>query len=198
MLFDELDAEEIFRISTKTILIVLISFLGLRQSICMHKYLALDNQRSDNERYIAQTIGYKIYSEFDTNKTVVFSGLYDMGSFINLQIYPAEDSLGGRIEKYLKDNYGYGSVNVPVTQNDNVFSVFNWAYYPFYGQTMYKNMLSYYGFDINVDEQMSYDEVKNYTKIAEDNNMNTFEIRDMGDYISVYLGPVTDYTNWYS
>ena len=41
-------------------------------------------------------------------------------------------------------------------------------------------------------------EVKNYTKIAEDNNMNTFEIRDFGDYILVYLGPVTDYTNWYS
>ena len=198
LLFDEYDVSKIFNVSTKTILIILVMFISLRQSICMHKFLALDNQRSDNERYIAQTIGYKIYSEFDKDKLVVFSGLYDMGEFINSQIYPDENSLGGKIEKYLKDNYGYGNVNVPVTQNDNVFSVFNWAYYPFYGQTMYKNMLSYYGFNIKVDDSMTYDEVKNYTKIAEDNNMKTFEIKDMGTYILVYLGPVTDYTNWYS
>ena len=198
LLFDELDTKKIFNISVETILIVLVCFISLRQSICMHTFLALDNQRSDNERYIAQTIGYKIYSEFDKNKTVVFSGLYDMGEFINSQIYPSEDSLGGKIEEYLKDNYGYGNVNVPYTQNDNVFSVFNWAYYPFYGQTMYGRMLSYYGFDVKVNENMTYDEVKNYTKIAEDNNMKPFEIRDMGSYILVYLGPATEYTNWYS
>ena len=191
LLFDEFNIQKI-------LLVCLITFLCLRQSICMHKFLALDNQRSDNEAYIAQNIGYRLYSEFDTSKTVIFCGLYDMGEFINSQIYPSKDSLGGKIEKYLKDTYGYGSVNVPVTQNDNVFSVFNWAYYPFYGQTMYKNMLSYYGFDIKVDTEITYDEVKNYTKIAEDNNMKTFEIRDFGNYILVYLGPVTDYTNWYS
>lgn len=198
LLFDEFDTKTIFNISAKTLLIVFITFIGLRQSICMHTFLALDNQRSDNEQYIAQTIGYRLYSEFDKDKTVVFSGLYDMGEFINSQIYPSKDSIGGKIEKYLKDNYGYGQVNVPVTQNDNVFSVLNWAHYPFYGQTMYKNMLSYYGFDIKVDENMTYDEVKNYTKIAEDNNMKPFEIKDMGGYILVYLGPVTEYTNWYS
>ena len=198
LLFDELDNKKIYNVSIEMIMTVLLSFICLRQSICMHTFLALDNQRSDNEQYIAQTIGYKIYSEFDKNKTVVFSGLYDMGEFINSQIYPSPNSLGGKAEKYLKDNYGYGQVNVPYTQNDNVFSVFNWAHYPFYGQTMYKNMLSYYGFDIKVDEEMTYDEVKEYTKIAEKNNMKTFEIKDMGDYILVYLGPVTEYTNWYS
>lgn len=198
LLFDEFDTKTILNTSLKTILIVLFFFISLRQSICMHTFLSLDNQRSDNERYIAQTIGYKIYSEFDKDKTVVFSGLYDMGEFINSQIYPSEDSLGGKIEKYLKDNYGYGQVNVPYTQNDNVFSVFNWAYYPFYGQTMYKRMLSYYGFDVKVDEEMTYDEVKKYTMIAENNNMKPFEIKDIGDYILVYLGPVTEYTNWYS
>ena len=125
LLFDELDTKKIFNISVEVVLIVLVCFISLRQSICMHTFLALDNQRSDNEAYVASSIGYRIYSEYDKEKTVVFCGLYDMGSFINEQIYPNVNSLAGKIENGLKNKYGYEQINVPYTQNDNVFSTFS-------------------------------------------------------------------------
>ena len=194
--FDEIYNEHFGRLSKRNVLIFVSLFLILRQRICTHVLFALDNQRSDNEAYVVQNIGYRLYSEFDTSKTVIFCGLYDMGEFINSQIYPDENSIGGRIEEYLKDKYGYSHINVPFTQNDNIFSTLNWAHFPFYGQTMYKNVFSYYGYDINVLSSISYEKVKEYTKFAEDNGMKTFEIRDFGDYILVYLGPATRYTNW--
>ena len=196
LLYDELADKRLLKLSLKPVLIILLLFLSLRQSIYTHTLFALDNQRSDNEAYVIQNIGYKIYSEFDKNKTVIFCGLYDMGEFINSQIYPNENSLGGRVERYLKETFGYDEINVPFVISDNVFSVINWAYYPFYGQTMYKNMLSYYGYDININDHLTYDEVKNYTRIAEENNMKPLEVRDFGDYILVYFGPKTEHTNW--
>lgn len=198
LLFDELKDKTIFKHSIKPLLICLLLFVCYRQSISLHTYLSLNNQRSDNEAYIAKEIGYKLYTDFDTSKTVIFCGKYDMGSFINKEIYPDENSIGGRIEEYLKEKYGYDSINVPVTASENVFSTFNWAEYPFLGQNMIGEFLSYYGFDINISKAITYEQIKEYTKIAENNNMKTFEIRDFGDYILVYLGPETKYTNWNS
>ena len=63
----------------------------------------------------------------------------------------------------------------------------------FNGQVMIQKYLSYYGFDINVLSDLSdeeEDKLKGYYElIANEENMKPFDIKDMGDYILVYLGP---------
>ena len=66
----------------------------------------------------------------------------------------------------------------------------------FNGQVMIQKYLSYYGFDINVLSDLSdeeEDKLKGYYElIAKEENMKPFDIKDMGDYILVYLGPTID------
>ena len=61
---------------------------------------------------------------------------------------------------------------------------------------MLKNYMSYYGFDITVLEDLSDEEEKKlkgyYELIAKEEGMKPLEIKDMGDYIMVYLGPTID------
>ena len=52
----------------------------------LKSFLALNNQRSDNEARIVNSIGQKLYSQFDLDKPVVFCGDYDMGHNIEYQI----------------------------------------------------------------------------------------------------------------
>ena len=56
--------------------------------------------------------------------------------------------------------------------------------------------LSYYGFDINVLSDLSdeeEDKLKGYYElIAKEEEMKPFDIKDMGDYILVDLGPTID------
>lgn len=179
------------------IVVVLLSTVALRQSVYTHELLALNNQRSENEAYIARTIGYKLYSEFDISKTVVFCGEYQLGSFIEDQIIVDNNSLGGKAEAYIRELLGHDlEREYDEFVCTNIDSYFNKQMDAFNGQIMIKKYMSYYGFDLNVLENLSdkeEDKLKGYyEKIAKENNMKPYEIKDMGDYILVYLGPTID------
>lgn len=186
-----------YNLGYKPIIIGLMLLICLRQSICLHDYLTLNNQRSENESYIARQIGYKIYSEFDKDKTVIFCGEYQLGNFIQEQITIDENSVGGKVENWFREKLG-----VEQTRKyeefvfNNINSYFNKQMDAFNGQTLLQRYLSYYGFDINVlsdltDEQE--DKLKGYYEnIAKQEGMKPYEVRDMGDYILVYLGPTID------
>ena len=137
--------------------------LSYRQSIYLHDLLALNNQRSENEAALIRTIGYRLHSEFDFEKPVVFCGNYDLGTTIKDQIKNKTET--------------------------NVQSVINWATVAFDNQNMMKELFSYYGYDINVLEHpFERMNIGEYNKIARDSGMKPLEIRDFGPYILVYFG----------
>ena len=182
---------------TYIITIVILLCMCLKQSANLHTLLALNNQRSDNEAYIARTIGYKLYSEFDVSKTVIFCGEYQLGSFIQDQLIVDENSFAGKIESKIRNVIGHQSNRYyDEYVSTNVNSYWNYQMDAFFGQVMLKNYMAYYGFDINVLENLSKEEedkLKGYYElIAKEEGMKPFEIKDMGDYILVYLGPTID------
>ena len=189
--------ESIDKFCVKTVSVCLLLFVSLRQSVYLHELLALNNQRSDNEAFIAQTIGYRLYSEFDISKTVIFCGEYQLGSFIEDQISVKKGSLADKVESSVRKLLGHElerEYDEFVCTNINSF--FNTQMDAFNGQVMIQKYLSYYGFDINVLSDLSdeeEDKLKGYYElIAKEENMKPFDIKDMGDYILVYLGPTID------
>lgn len=170
-------------------LIVLLLFVSLRQSIYLHELLALNNQRSDNEAYIARSIGYELYKNYDLEKTVVFVGDYQLGDFINSQITVDRDSYVGKLEFFLRDSFGYGDdiydLNIV---SGNVVSFLNWGKQAFSSQVMLRNYFSYYGFDIKTLESLSMKRLEEFESLAKEKEMKAYEILDVGDYILVCLG----------
>ena len=149
--------------TVNTILAILMLFLSYRQSVCLYDLLTLNNQRSDNEAMLINTIGYRLYSEFDISKPVVFCGNYDLGDMIKKEVRGVTES--------------------------NVNSVINWSMVAYDNQDMMKELFSYYGYDIKVlDEPFEEMNLGDYNAIAIQNGMKALEIRDLGNYIMVFFG----------
>ena len=170
------------------LLCVLLMFMSYRQAVYLHELLALNNQRSDNETALVQNIGYRLYSEFDLSKEVVFTGEYNLGSTIDSQIYVADDSIAGIIELKLREAAGLTDekYDIPIVST-NVSSLFNWLIDSVFPEKI-EDLFSYYGFDIivgNKNDQLFKDEMH---KLALASNMKSLEIREFDDFILVYLG----------
>lgn len=169
--------------------ICLFMFVSLRQSIYLHNILALNNLRSDNEAYIAREIGYDIVSNYPNDKEVIFVGKLNLGDFINSQITIDKNSKIGKLEMSLRSRFGYDGEEFDIDiVSTNVNSYLTWAKGPFYGQTMIKKYISFYGFDINMPEDMSEEELYKYENIAKNSCMKPLEIKEFDKYILVYLG----------
>ena len=181
-------------LGTKTRGIRLISLilglsLCLHQGVYLHRMLALNNQRSDNEIAIVHQLGYRLKSEFE-DKPVVFAGIYDMGNWISPQVEVDTSTPGGKLYQKIWEalNSGQTFESGRFIQN-TVTSGLNWAantYLPH--QTMLGKCFSYCGYDIQVWDIYVHSDMKEYEQIAREEGMRPFEIRDMGDYILVCLG----------
>ena len=171
-----------------TILCVLLMFMSYRQAIYLHELLALNNQRSDNEAALIQNIGYRLYSEFDISKEVVFIGKYDLGSTIDSVVYVDEDSLAGKVELKLREIAGLcgDEYDIPIVST-NVSSVFNWLIDSIFPEKI-EDFFSYYGFDIKVGNIDDAEFRENMLKTVHDNNMKSMDICEFDDFILVYLG----------
>lgn len=189
LIMDQTANTKLFNRSVNVVLALLLIFVCFRQSIFTHRYLALDNQRSDNERQTIQNIGHLLFNDYDRNKTVIFCGKYHLGSNIESQIYIDTDGLENKFMKLFVKRYRSDMKRKMV--ETNVTSVLNWAIKAFNNQDMMKELFSYYGYEINVSEDYFDAEVnKKYEKIALKNGMRSLEVKDMGDYILVYLGKI--------
>ena len=170
-------------------LLVALLFVCFRQSVYTHQLFALDNQRSNNETELMRSIGRELYTEYDLEKPVVFCGKYHLGDNINNQITVKE----GSIEDWLIKNYigeNNRRINRRITDR-NVTSVINWAIRAFGDQNMIKEYLSYCGYDINItNEPFDQNTSDKYELVAIDNGMKPHSIKDMGDYILVYMGKI--------
>ena len=200
LLLTEIRDKKIFNINIKTIITVLLFYVSFRQSVYLHQLLALNNQRSDNEMAVFREIGYKIYSEFDKDKTVIFCGEYQLGDYIEDQITVKEGSIAEKVEDWLREITGKEEGRLyQEFVSTNVNSYYNTQKDAFNGQSMIKYYMSYLGYDINVVDNLT-DEEEGYLKhgyeeIAKKENMKPYEIKDMGDYLLVYLGPTIDGIN---
>lgn len=67
------------------------------QSIYINKLQSLNNLRSDNELSALRHMGYKLSSEYDTNKPIVFVTYYKSGEWINKRIRVRGDSWNERL-----------------------------------------------------------------------------------------------------
>ena len=171
---------------------VFLCFICYRQGVFLNKTFALNNQRSDNEAAIAYHIGFQL-KQFDTSKPVYFVGEINVGEFINNQTHPDPSTLGGYLYKKIAVDYGlqgkiYNYMRIYDTNNN---SIINWNRRAFNDQSMMYSYLSYYGFDITSSETMDFREHDYYLQQAVDVGMEPFSVRDMGDYILVYLDEET-------
>lgn len=175
-------------IKYKNILVILGLFLALRQSVYLHELLALNNQRSDNELAVVRNIGYELYSKHDISKEVYFVGNYNLGENINSQIYVNPNSFAGRIEKSLKEKFGFNGeeYNIPMVST-NVSSTINWGINAPWYETL-RNYFSYCGYDLNINTNVTSDVIEEYYNIAKENNMKPQEIIEFDNYIIVFFG----------
>lgn len=171
---------------------VFLGFICYRQGVFLNKTFALNNQRSDNEAAIAYHIGFQL-KQFDTSKPVYFVGEINLGEFINNQTHPNPSTLGGYFYKKIAADYGLLSkiYNYAKIYDSNNNSHINWCRMAHGGQRLMYSYLSYYGFDISTSETMDFREHDYYLQQAVDMGMKPFSVKDMGDYILVYLDEAT-------
>ena len=171
------------------IFFALTGYISYRQAAYLNKTLALNNQRSDNEAALVYDIGTRLQS-FDTKKTVVFTGEISLGNNIDRQIKPNQKSLFGYLYRKIaiRMNWDYDKTEIYST---DVNSLLNWNIMSFDSQRQMKEYFSYYGFDIQTLDPMTWRIHNDYLKQAVDTvgELHPLDILDLGDLLLVYLGP---------
>ncbi len=172
--------------TVKVVIVVLITMLTIWQSTYLSQVLEWNNQRSENEISIVRNLGVELTKDYK-DKEIVFCGSYALGEYltekpINGVKSPLNNLLQSLITQisYHKNRYS----SKPMDTNIN--SCLNWAVSSGF-PSVTKRIFSYCGFDLNVRD-VSSDEYIEYTNYAESINMNTFEVKDIGECVLVYLG----------
>lgn len=169
--------------------------LCLHQGGYLNNLFVLNNQRSNNEIAVVHQIGYRLKSEFN-DKTVIFVGMYDNGEWISSQTKIDTNTAGGKlfnkVYKVYRSLGGDGEYDAGGIKyvDSNVNPVMNWAKHAFYSQRCMKELFSYCGYDIEVLDYFDDELDKEYSRIAKEEGLRPFEIRDMGDYILVSIGEI--------
>ena len=167
--------------------IVLLLFITWRQAAHLHRFLALNNQRYDNEAAVMQQIGYTLSSEYDTSKPIIFVGNFSNGdAFYNVTHDTGKTRAGQLYRKIRHKIDGTELWKSPALVQTTVSSAIDWYHWEFDGNLM-GEFLSYYGYDFDV-QALSRDDLEPYNKEALDLGMKPFNILDRGDYLLVCLG----------
>ena len=163
--------------------IVCVSLICYRQGFFMNQTLSLNNQRSENEAFMAQSIGFRLKTDFP-EKPVYFIGLLDLGDNINQRVKPDETTPGGYLYRKLSYHFDLNYPDIRLYES-NIHSVMSWNSL---GSQMMAPYFAYYGYDITVMENISKDLYVQIVHYILKEEMKPFEIRDRGNYILVYLG----------
>lgn len=167
--------------------IALLLFVTWRQAAHLHRFLALNNQRYDNEAAVMQQIGYTLSSEYDTSKPIIFVGDFSNGdAFYNVTHDPGKTKAGQLYRKIRHKIDGTELWKSPALVQTTVSSAIDWYHWEFDGELM-GQFLSYYGYDFDV-KALSRDDLKPYNKEALELGMKPFNITDRGEYLLVCLG----------
>ena len=168
--------------------LVLLLFITWRQAAHLHRFLALNNQRYDNEAAVMQQIGYKLTDEYDTSKPLVFVGDFSNGDASYAATHSMEGTWNSNLFRRIRHKIdGTETWKSPALVQTTVSSAIDWYNVQFDGELM-KNFLAYYGYDFDVIAPLTASDREPYYEKARELGMTTYDIVDCGDYIMVCLG----------
>lgn len=164
--------------------------VSLKQSLFLNELLNLNNLRSENEAYLARQIGYRITTECDTSKSVVIVGSYYEGEWIDSAMSIREPSILLKIDNKARVFLGLPKVDSERPVDTNVRSYLSWGVRATGMEDLevLKWYFSYWGYDINVLNEVSSDEKSSYEAMAHDMGMKRLDIKELDQIILVYLG----------
>ena len=166
------------------IAIVLMLWLCWRQAAYLHKLLALNNQRSDNEAAVMQQIGYRLVSEYPGRKVLLF-GDYYAGDIIHDQIIARDDTWNGHLYYQIRERVLPGKTGRDQRYLDtNVCDTMDFYHEQFEAKLM-KAFFSYYGYEIDYWDDISDEHRTEIWQKARAHGMNAFEIWDAGECVVV-------------
>lgn len=167
--------------------LVLLLFITYRQAAHLHRYLALNNLRYDNEAAVIHQICYTLSTEYDTEKPLIFVGDFSNGGMSYSATHDMAETLPGQL--YRKIRYridGTETWKAPMLVQTTVASGIDFYHWEFDGQLM-DQFLAYFGYDYDVIA-LSRKELEPYNKEALDLGMKPYQILDRGDYLLICLG----------
>ena len=167
--------------------LVLLLFITWRQAAHLHRFLALNNQRYDNEAVVMHQIGYRLTDEFDTAKPMIFVGNFDSGDAFYYATHDDGKSWNGQLFRKIRHKIdGTELWKSPMIVQTTVSSAIDWYHLEFDGELM-KDFLAYYGYDFDI-MALSRKELEPYNEKAKELGMTTYDIVDCGDYILICIG----------
>ena len=167
--------------------IILLLFITWRQAAHLHRFLALNNQRYDNEAAVMQQIGYTLSTEYDTSKPMIFVGDFSNGDAIYGITHDLGETRQGALYRRIRHKIdGTETWKSPALVQTTVSSAIDWYHWEFDGQLMGR-FLAYYGYDFDV-RALSREELEPYNAEAAELGMKPFQIIDRGDYLLICLG----------
>lgn len=167
--------------------IALLLFITWRQAAHLHRFLALNNLRYDNEAAVMQQICYRLSTEFDTEKPLIFVGDFSNGNSSYEQTHDMGTTWNGKLYRKIRNKLdGTELWKSPALVQTTVASGIDFYHWEFDGKLM-DQFLAYFGYDYTVTA-LSRVELEPYNKEAMELGMKPFQILDRGDYILVCLG----------
>lgn len=167
--------------------LVLLLFVVWRQAAHLHRYLALNNQRYDNEAAVMQQICYTLSTEYDTEKPLIFVGDFSNGDASYAATHNMGDNWNGRLYRRIRHKIdGTETWKSPAIVQTTVASAIDFYHFEFDGQLM-GEFLAYFGYDFDVIA-LSRKELIPYNEEAQSLGMKPFQIVDRGDYLLICLG----------
>ena len=171
--------------------LILLLFITWRQAAHMHRFLALNNLRYDNEAAVIQQIGYTLSTEYDTEKPLIFVGNFSNGDASYAATHDMGETWNGRLFRKIRHKIdGTETWRAPAIIQNTVSSGIDFYHWEFDGQLM-EDFLAYFGYDFTVTA-LSRKDLEPYDEEARQLGMKPFQIVDRGDYILICLGRFDD------
>ncbi|WP_332446125.1 glucosyltransferase domain-containing protein [Sphaerochaeta sp.] len=178
------------KLTMRKLSIFLLFFVVFWQANDLNKWFELDYVRSEEERHVAQQIGYELEKNYDCNKPILFVGNYTLSDRLLDAVMIRSDN---RFLKFINTIYPIGNYFPSEKywiriQRFNIYSYLSWGGGAFHEvNTELLKYFSYYGFDF---KQGTEKMLENAKKVGEDlpSWPKTGSIIDVGDFIVVNLG----------
>ena len=167
--------------------LILLLFLTWRQAAHLHRLLALNNLRYDNETAVMQEICYTLSSDFDTEKPLIFVGNFSNGDAMYYSTHDSGKTRAGMLFRKIRHKIDGTPVwKSPLLVQSTISSAIDFYHEEFDGRLM-GEYIAYYGYDFNVPA-LSRDDHIPYNEEAASLGMKPFNISDRGDYILICIG----------
>lgn len=167
--------------------LVFLLFITWRQTAHLHRFLALNNLRYDNETAVMQEICYTVSTDFDTSKPLIFVGNFSNGDAMYYSTHDSGKTRAGSLYRKIRHRIDGTPVwKSPLLVQSTVSSAIDFYHEEFDGRLM-GEYIAYYGYDFNVPS-LSREEHVPYNEEAAGLGMKPFNIADRGDYILICIG----------